>query len=122
MGRRYSDGEAVRVTVPEETVIVKGNFYKLGGFIGMAMQSVTTVADETSPLILEVKHAEYETSQITVADAFAVGNDVYFVPATGLFTAVAEGAAAPADTERFGGVTRAKDGNNVVHIKRTHLD
>lgn len=122
MGRRASDGQSVKALVPASTVIVMGNFYKLSGVIGIAFQSVTTAAGETSEVALGMDLAEYETSQIDVADAFARGNDVYFDPATLLFNSVAEGAAGPVGSERFGVVTRAKNADNSVRIKRTHLD
>lgn len=122
MGRRASDGQSVKALVLASTVIVMGNFYKLSGVIGIAFQSVTTAAGETSEVALGMDLAEYETSQIDVADAFARGNDVYFDPATLLFNSVAEGAAGPVGSERFGVVTRAKNADNSVRIKRTHLD
>lgn len=122
MGRKISDGQSVKGVVPASTIIIAGNFYKLSGVIGIAFQGVVTEAGETSEVALGMDLAEYETSQIDVADAFARGNDVYFDPATLLFNSVAEGAAAPADTERFGVVTVAKNADNVVIIKRTHLD
>lgn len=122
MGRRISDGQSVKGLVPESTNIVMGNFYKLSGVIGIAFQSVVTEAGEESEVALGMDLAEYETSQIDIADDFARGDDVYFDPATLLFNSVAEGAAAPVDTERFGTVTKAKSDDNVVFIKRTHLD
>lgn len=122
MGARISDGQSVKGLVPQNTNIVQGNFYKLSGVIGIAFDSVVTGAGETSEVALGMDLAEYATSQIDVADAFARGDDVYFDPATLLLNSVAEGAAAPAGTERFGVVTVAKDANNVVVIKRTHLD
>lgn len=121
MGRRVADFEAVKVTVPAETDVVPGTFYVLDDFIGMAMERVTTGVGVTSTVALEVKLAEYETSQINAADAFALGDDVYFDIAAGLFRSVAHGAAAPATSERIGQVTIAKDANDVVNFVRQYL-
>lgn len=119
MGRRVSDGQSVKVTVPASTVIVQGNFYDLDGFIGMAMSAVETAAGETGEVALMVDQAEYETSQINAANAFGLGDDVYWDTVANQFVSVAHGAAAPANSELFGRVTVAKDVNNVVWVKRT---
>ncbi len=108
MGRKISDGQSVKVTVPENTTIVQGNFYLLDGFFGMAIRGVATGAGETAQAVLNLEEAEYETSQINTGDAFTVGAKVYYNSSTGLLTTTAEGS-------RFVGVvTQAKDSNNVI--------
>lgn len=108
MGRKVAGARSVKVTVPVSTEIVQGNFYLLAGFFGMALQSVTTDAATTSEVILEIDQAEYETDQITEADAFAVGAPVYWDDATSLMTVVA------GENRQVGRVTTAKDANNVI--------
>lgn len=108
MARKVSDGNSIKVTVPENTTIVQGNFYLLDGFFGMAVRGVTTGAGETAQVVLNIEEAEYETSQINTNDAFAVGAKVYYDSTTGLLTTTA-------DNNRFVGVvTQAKDSNNVI--------
>lgn len=113
MGRKVSDGWSVKVTVPISTTIVAGDFFELDGFIGIAFESLVTDGATTSDVALGLDLAEYETSQITVADAFVKGATVYWDGVTDLFTDVA-GALAP-----FGKVTVAKDANDVIWFKRT---
>lgn len=108
MGRKVSDSQSVRVTVPAADPIIKGNFYLYQGFFGMAFQD--KAANTTAPVdvILDVEQCEYETSQITVANAFAKGDAVYYDPATKLLTTVA-GA-----LRMVARVTVAKDAGNVI--------
>ncbi|HHY94819.1 MAG TPA: DUF2190 family protein [Firmicutes bacterium] len=118
MGRKVSDGLSVKVTVPVSTVIEQGKFYLLDGFFGMAAQSVTTDAATTGQVVLNIEEAEYETSQITVADAFAKGDKVYWNAATSLLTTVANPDASGNPQNRpVGRVTQAKDANNVIWFK-----
>jgi Uncharacterized conserved protein (DUF2190). len=118
VGRKVSDGLSVKVTVPENTTIEQGKFYLLDGFFGMAVQSVTTGAGETAEVVLNIEEAEYETSQITVADAFAKGDKVYWNAATSLLTTVANPDASGNPQNRpVGRVTAAKDANNVIWLK-----
>lgn len=115
MGRKVSDGQSVKVTVPENTVITQGNFYLLDGFFGMAVQSVTTLAGETSQVVLNTEQAEYETSQITVADSFNKGDKVYWDDVAKLLTTQANPDASGNPQNRpVGRVTEAKDANNVI--------
>lgn len=114
MGRRISDGKAVKCTVPISTTIVAGNFYELDGFVGMAMEALVTDGSTTSEVTLEVALYEYETSQITVADAFDKGDDVFWDATTDLFTTDDNAGA----NRFFGRVTSPKDGDDVVWIKR----
>lgn len=128
MGRRVGDGDAVKVTVPVSRDIIPGRWYLLDGYVGMAMERVITDAATTSVVALEVANKEYEVgnnngaglNEINAADAFALGNDVYFETTTGLFRSVAHGAAAPANSVLVGRVTLAKDANNVIWFVRTN--
>jgi len=108
MGRKISDGKSVKVTVPENTTIEQGKFYKLDGFLGMAIQSATTGAGETDEVVLNIEQGEYETSQIDAADAFDAGDKVYYDEGNKRFTTVAT------DGLFCGIVTQAKDANDVI--------
>jgi predicted RecA/RadA family phage recombinase len=108
---KITDGKSVSVTVPESTVVVAGMFILLGGFFGVALQSITTEAGETASLILAIEEAEYETDAIDVAQTFAVGTPLFWDAAAKKFTETAVG-------HRFVGiVTSAKDANNVICLK-----
>lgn len=107
---KVSDGKSVEVTVPQNTTIEAHKFYLLDGFLGMAMEDVTTGAGETSKVALSIEPAEYETDQIDVADAFNAGDKVYWDSANSRFTTVAT------DSFFAGIVTKAKDANNVVWL------
>lgn len=130
MGRKVSDGKSVVVTVPVSTVITQGNFYLLDGYFGMAVQSMETNAAGKAikangytisaglvpaEVTLDVEPAEYETSQITAADAFAMGDKVYWAAGTGLLTTAPDNDANGNPQNRpVGRVTQAKDANNVI--------
>lgn len=115
MGRKVSDGRSVKVTVPENTTIEQGKFYLLDGFFGMAVQSVTTGVGQTAQVVLNIEEAEYETSQITVADAFNKGDKVYWDAVNKLLTTVPNNDASGNPQNRpVGRVTAAKDANNVI--------
>ncbi|MGE5552835.1 MAG: DUF2190 family protein [Betaproteobacteria bacterium] len=117
MGRKISEGLSVKVTVPQNTVIEQGKFYLLDGFFGMAVQSVTTGAGETAEVVLLVEQAEYETSQITAADAFNKGDKVYWNDATKLLTTQSNPDASGNPQNRpVGRVTAGKDANNVIWL------
>lgn len=132
MGRKVADGKSVKVSVPASTVITQGNFYLLDGFLGIATQSLETdaggdvisfngaaVPAGTVPaeVILVIEPGEYETSQITVADAFAKGDKVYWEAGTSLFTTAPNNDANGNPQNRAAGrVTQAKDANNVVWL------
>ncbi len=107
-GGKISDGKSVKVTVPESTVVEAGNFYLLDGFLGCAVQSVTTEAGETAEVTLNIEAAEYETDQIDAVDAFDKGDKIYWDSTNNRFTTV------PTDGFFAGVVTVAKDGNNVI--------
>lgn len=110
---KISDGKSVRVKVPESTTVEAGKFYLLDGFLGVAMQSVTTKANETAEVILNIEPAEYETDQ-TKEDAdratMTVGKDVYWDKNNKYFTLTA--------TDIYAGkVTSDADTNGVIWFK-----
>lgn len=111
MGRKVSDGLSQRVTVPAPDAIIKGNFYLYNGFFGMAFQDKAAATAAAVEIILNIEECEYETSQITVADAFNKGDLVYWIPGTLLLSTVA-GA-----NRLVGRVTVAKDAGNVIMLK-----
>lgn len=107
---KVSDGKSISVTVPENMTVAAGEWVLLDGFFGVALQAATTGAGETKDIIINIEQAEYETDQITVAEAFAKGTAIYFDAATKKFT---ESAGAGAN-RLVGRVTSGKDANNVV--------
>ena len=111
---KISDGKSVRVSVPESTTVEAGKFYLLGGFLGAAMQSVTTGAGETAEVILNIEPAEFETDQIKATDkaSMTAGADIYWDDAAGAkyFTVTPKAVYA-------GKITAAADDNNVIWFK-----
>jgi len=107
---KVSDGKSVRVTVPKNTTIEAGKFYLLDGFLGCAFQSVTTGAEETAEVILNIEQAEYETDQIEIdtLQTFDKGTLIYWNAAGKRFTETSDG------NRLAGRVTQAKDTNNVI--------
>ena len=107
---KISDGKSVRVKVPESTTVEAGKFYLLDGFLGVAMQSVTTKANETAEVILNIEPAEYETDQIDTSQTltFAKGTLIYWNAANNSFTETSQG------NRLVGRVTQAKDSNGVI--------
>ena len=109
---KISDGKSVRVTVPKSTKIEAGKFYLLDGFLGCAMQSVETGAEETAEVILNIEQAEYETDQTKEADraTMAVGTDIYWDKDNKYFTL--------SGTDIYAGkITAAVDENGVIWFK-----
>lgn len=107
---KISDGKSIKVDVPESTTITAGKFYLLDGFLGVAMESVTTGERETSEVTLSIENAEYETDQINTGEAFTKGADVYWDSTNKRLTTTATALYA-------GQVTSAKDSNNVIRFK-----
>ncbi len=109
---KVSDGKSVRVTVPQNTAIEAGKFYLLNGFLGVALQSVTTGASETAEVVLNIEQAEYDTNQIDIDTAptqnFAKGTLIYWDETNKRFTETSAG------NRLAGRVTQAKDANNVI--------
>lgn len=115
MGRKISDGQSVKVAVPESTEIKQGEFVLLGGFFGLAVRGVATGPEETAEVVLNIEPGEYETSQITETDDFGAGDAVYFNEATKLLTTQANlDANGNPQNRPVGRVTQAKDANNVI--------
>lgn len=110
MGRKVSDGQSVRVTVPENTTIVQGELVFLGGYLGMAARGVKTGAGQTAPLILNVEPGEFETSQVVADQTMAAGTDLFWDPATKKLTKTPTAVYA-------GKVTAARDDNNIIWFK-----
>ena len=107
---KISDGKSIKVTVPKSTTITAGKLYLLEGFLGVAMESVTTGEGETSEVTLSIENAEYETDQINTEEAFTKGADVYWDSTNKRLTTTATALYA-------GQVTSAKDNNNVIWFK-----
>ncbi len=110
MGRKVSDGQSVRVNVPENTTVEQGAFVRLDGFLGLAAQKVVTGAGETKGLVLNIEPGEYETSQIDKTQDFAVGTKIYWDSTTKKFTETPTAVLA-------GVVTNAKDAGGVIWFR-----
>lgn len=104
---KKSDGKSVRVTVQENTEVKAGELVYLDGFLGFAMQDVTTGSGETAPLILSIEPAEYETDQINTGQDFNKGTRIYWDDGEGYLTETPT-------TVYAGVVTSAKDANDVI--------
>jgi predicted RecA/RadA family phage recombinase len=105
---KISDGKSVRVIVPQSTVVVGEQLILMGGFLGVAKQSVTTAAGVTAEVILDIAQEEFETDQITTTQAFAAGTAVYWDDTNKKLTETA------ASNRLAGRVTVGKDANNVI--------
>lgn len=110
MGRKVSEGQSVRVTVPENTTVEQGAFALLDGFLGLAVQKIVTGAGETKSLVLNIEPGEYETSQIDKTQDFAVGTKIYWDSTTKKFTETPTAVLA-------GVVTNAKDAGGVIWFR-----
>lgn len=110
MGRKVSEGQSVRVTVPENTTVEQGAFVLLDGFLGLAAQKVVTGAGETKNLVLNIEPGEYETSQIDATQDFAVGTKIYWDSTAKKFTETPTAVLA-------GVVTLAKDAGGVIWFR-----
>lgn len=114
-GGKISDGQSVRVTVPENTDIEAGKFYLLDGFLGCAMQSATTATGETAEIVLNIEQAEYETDQVAELDVMEIGAPLYWDHVNKLLTVNANnGEAEPTAFRAAGRVTVTRDSNNVI--------
>lgn len=111
MGRKVTHAlRSVVVDVPENTSVEQGKFYLLGGFLGLALQSVTTGAGQTATVVLEIEPAVYETDQLDPAGTFAAGAKVYWDGVNGRFTETAT-------ANKFAGiVTKAKGAGTVIEF------
>ena len=107
MARKVSDGRSVKVTVPAGAGTVQANtFAEVAGFFGLAVNT----AAEGEQVVLLTEQAEYETSQINPADAFNVGDLVYWDGTNKRLTTSDGGGS----NRLVGRVTQAKDANNVI--------
>lgn len=110
MGRRVSDSNSTRVTVPPSTTIEKGQWVAYDGLIGMALMSLVTT-DASGSLIIDLNPGEYETNQIDTSKAFARGESVYWDDVNLRITTDA------GHNRRIGVVTVAKDAQNVIWFR-----
>lgn len=111
-GAKVSDGKSVKVRVTNgggSTVKYEaGKWYRLNGFLGLCLKTVEIPAGGSADVVLNIEQAEYETDQINTADAFNVGDAVYWDDVNDVFTTVATG------NVFAGRVTAARDANNVI--------
>ena len=108
---KISDGKSVRVTVPEKTTIVAGNFYVLDGFFGAALQSVTTAAGESAEIIINIDQVEFITDQIDTTKSLAKGEVAYYDATAGKLTDEAG-----TNNRAVGRITSAKDAANTIQF------
>lgn len=112
-GHKMADGNSVDVTVPGGTVVAQGEFVYLDNFFGLAEFDDKPVSAGAAVIAINIERAFYDTDQITVAEAFNVGNLVNFNTTTKLFTVAAVAGAV------IGPVARcniAKNADNVIGI------
>lgn len=69
---KVSDGQSVVVTATGN--VVAGEFYEIGGFLGVAMTNV--VGGGT--VVLNIEQAEYQTTKVASGKTFTVGQIVYW--------------------------------------------
>jgi predicted RecA/RadA family phage recombinase len=111
MARKVSDGRSVKVTVPTGVTVEAGKFCLIQGFFGLAVDH----ANAGEKVVLNVEQGEYETSQINTADAFNVGDKVFWDATNNRLTTNANNDASGNPQNRpVGRVTQAKDNNNVI--------
>jgi hypothetical protein len=109
-GHKMADGLSVDVTVPNGTVVAQGEFVYLDGFFGLAEFDDKPTSAGAAIISINIEQANYDTDQITTAEAYAVGDVVNFNTATKLFTkAAVSGSILP-----VGRVTIAKNADNVI--------
>lgn len=113
-GRKATDGQSVRVTVPDTVTCLQGEFALLDGWFGLNATMAKDVAAGAAQVVLQIEEAEYETDQITTAEAYPIGALVNFNGTTKLFTVAA---VAGAIVGPVGRITVAKDVNNVIWFK-----
>lgn len=112
MARKVSDGQSVKVTVPTGFgAVEQGKFYLINGWLGLALNS----AGEGEEVVLNIEQGEYETNQINPADAFNVGDKIFWDAANKRFTTQPNNDAQGNPQNRpVGRVTSPKDANNVI--------
>jgi predicted RecA/RadA family phage recombinase len=103
VGRFVGHGKSVKVTA--SAAVNQGDFVLAGGFFGLAVNS----AGAGEEVVLNIEQGEYETSQITTADAFNAGDPVYWDDTNKKLTTEAG-----SGNRLVGRVTVAKDANNVI--------
>jgi Uncharacterized conserved protein (DUF2190) len=112
-GHKMADGNSVDVTVPGGTVVAQGEFVYLDKFFGLAEFDDKPVSTGSAVISINIERAQYDTDQITVAEAFNVGDLVNFNSTTKLFTVAAVTGAVVGPVARC---TIAKNADNVIGI------
>jgi hypothetical protein len=110
-GRKVGDFKSVDVTIADGVTVAQGEWVLAEGFFGLAAFDDKPVALGAAQISIDIDQAEYETDQITIADAFNKGDLVNFNSTTKLFTTQA---VAGAIIGPVGRVSVAKDVNNVI--------
>jgi hypothetical protein len=109
-GHKMADGLSVDVTVPSGTVVAQGEFVYIDGFFGLAEFDDKPVSTGAAVIAINIEQGQYDTDQITTAEAYAVGDVVNFNITTKLFTkAAVSGTILP-----VGRITIAKNADNVI--------
>jgi hypothetical protein len=112
-GHKMADGNSVDVTVPGGTVVAQGEFVYLDKFFGLAEFDDKPVSAGAAVISINIERAFYDTDQITVAEAFNVGDLVNFNTTTKLFTVAAVTGAVVGPVARC---NIAKNADNVIGI------
>lgn len=113
MGRIVSKGNSIKVTVPNNAAVTKGNFVAIGGVVGLALQSIGTTDTERN-LVLDITQGVYETNQIDTGATFTVGAKLYWDDTAKVFTTTET-------TTLVGVVTDVIGGGTVTAIQFLYL-
>lgn len=101
---KIGDGKSVTVTVPGSKTVKTQEFYLIDGFFGVAMQD----GNENDEVVLQIEQSEYETDNIVTAEAFAMGDKIYWDESENKFTTTSS------ENRLVGKVTSPKDSNNAI--------
>jgi hypothetical protein len=112
-GHKMADGLSVDVAVPDTIVVAQGEFVSIQGFFGLAEFDDKPTAAGIATIAINIEQAQYDTDQITTAEAYAVGDLVNFNTTTKLFT---KAAVTGAVIGPVGRITVAKNADNVIGL------
>lgn len=112
-GHKMADGNSVDVTVPNGTIVAQGEFVYLDKFFGLAEFDDKPVSTGSAVIAINIERAQYDTDQITVAEAFNAGDLVNFNTTTKLFTIAAVTGAIIGPVAKC---SVAKNADNVIGI------
>lgn len=110
-GGKVSDGKSMVLHVPASTEIKAGDLVCLKAdansdayILGLAFSDVTTGAEDTSSVVVDLYPGEVATQKLTEGETFSKGDAVWFNLTTGLLT--------KAQSDKFAGIiSRSESGD-----------